>query len=220
MFVIDPALRFSQCAVVLTHDEMLAELRAQVSERKFTQKALAEHLRVAPARVTEMLKGERRIQGNEMHVLAEWLGVSEGSSPPPIDGAIPVNAVPLLGDVPGGPWREAIRNAREYVQVALPGTRPNAYALKVTGDSMDKVVADGATIIIDPDDIDLFDKWLYVVRNGEAEVTFKQYREGPARLVPCSRNPEHVTIPITDRDYVILGRVVLITLSPDHAALE
>lgn len=220
MFVIDHALRFSQCVRVLTHDELIAELRTQIGQRKFSQKALAERLRIAPARVNEMLKGERRIQGNEMHVLAEWLGVSEAASEPPLPGAMPVNAVPLFGEVPAGPWREAVRSAHKYVQVSLPGTRPNAYALRVSGNSMDKLVADGANIIIDPDDIDLFDKWLYVVRNSEAEITFKQYREAPARLVPCSRDPEHVTIPITDRGYEIIGRVVLITVSPDQAALE
>ena len=85
---------------------------------------------------------------------------------------------------------------------------------------MDRIVRNGATIVVDPDDIDLFDKWLYIVRNAEGEVTFKQYRDAPARLVPCSSNPEHKTISVTDRDYEILGRVVLITVPPDHAALD
>ncbi|ETI62997.1 hypothetical protein C100_14890 [Sphingobium sp. C100] len=96
----------------------------------------------------------------------------------------------------------------------------SAYALKVTGDSMDKIVQNGATIIVDPEDRDLFDKWLYVVRNSEGDVTFKQYRERPARLVPCSNNPEHVVVPVADREYEIVGRVILITMRPDQAALD
>jgi SOS-response transcriptional repressor LexA len=168
-----------------------------------------------------MLKGERRIQGNEVRPLAEWLGVTDAPASKPLpEGAKPVTSVPLLGEVPAGPWREAIRSSNHYVQVALPGTRPNAYALEVTGDSMDKLVRNGATIVVDPDDIDLFDKWLYVVRNADGDVTFKQYRDAPARLVPCSRNPVHQTIPVTDREYEILGRVVLITVPPDQAALD
>jgi SOS-response transcriptional repressor LexA len=85
---------------------------------------------------------------------------------------------------------------------------------------MDRIVRNGAEIIIDPDDLDLFDKWLYVVRNPDGEVTFKQYRDSPARLVPCSSNPTHATIPLSDRGYEIVGRVVLITFPPSQAALD
>ncbi|MCC4234505.1 LexA family transcriptional regulator [Sphingobium soli] len=221
MFVIDGGLRFSQCPLVLTHDQILAELRAQVGARKFTQKAFADYLKIAPARIVEILKGTRRIQPHEMDRVAAWLNIADNDRIPPApEGAMPVRTVPLLGDVPGGPWREAVQNSSSVVQVAIPGARPHAYALRVVGDSMDKIVNDGATIIIDPDDRDLFDKWLYVVRNGDSEVTFKQYRESPARLVPCSRNPDHKVIPITDRSYEIIGRVVLITVAPDQAALD
>ncbi|WP_289144972.1 S24 family peptidase [uncultured Sphingobium sp.] len=221
MFVIDRELRFSQCARVISTQELIAQLRSQLSDGKFTQKAVAEHLGIAPARVTEMLKGGRRIQTQEIAPLAKWLGISTDAQVLAIpDGAKPVSSIPLLGEVPGGPWREAVRDVSRYIQVALPGTRPNAYALKVVGDSMDRIVKDGAEIVIDPDDTDLFDKWLYVVRNPDGEVTFKQYRDGPARLVPCSTNPDHSLISVTDRDYTIVGRVVLITISPDQAALD
>ncbi len=220
MFVIDRALRFSQCSRVLTHDQLIAELRAQIGAKRFSQRALADHLKIAPARVTEMVKGERRIQQHEMERVANWLGLSDDAALNLPEGAMPVRPVPLLGEVPGGPWREAVQSRHTYIQAALPGTRENAYALKVVGDSMDKLVGDGATIVIDPDDRDLFDKWLYVVRNDDGDVTFKQYRESPARLVPCSRNPEHKIIPIADRTYEIIGRVVLITIAPDQAALD
>lgn len=223
MFVIDRALRFSQCAAVLTHDDILAELRVQIAAKKFTQKKLADHLSVAPARVTEMLKGERRIQQQEMFKLAQWLGLSDDDDKPEHyrpDGAMSVKSIPLLGEVPGGPWREAVRKSHHSIPAPEAGMPESAYALKVTGDSMDKIVGDGATIIIDPEDKDLFDKWLYVVRNGDGEVTFKQYRERPARLVPCSHNPAHLVIAVTDRDYEIVGRVILITMRPDQAALD
>lgn len=221
MFVIDRELRFSQCARVLSNKELIAELRAQLAQKKFTQKMVAEHLRIAPARVTEMLKGGRRVQTDEVAPLASFLGLSTEQETIVVpDDAKPVSTIPLLGEVPGGPWREAIKNATKHVQVALPGTRPHAYALKVSGDSMDRIARDGSEIIIDPDDLDLFDKWVYVVRNSEGDVTFKQYRDGPARLVPCSTNPDHSVIPLTDRHYEIVGRVILITFAPDHAALD
>lgn len=222
MFVIDQPLRFPQYRGVLTHNQILAELRAQIAARKFTQKSLSDHLRIAPARVTEVLKGERRIQQNEMPAVAKWLGMSDSAveTADIPDGAIPVTSIPLLGEVPGGPWREAVRTSHHYIPAPQPGMPRSAYALKVFGDSMDKIVQDGATIIIDPEDRDLFDKWLYVVRNDEGDVTFKQYRDNPARLVPCSKNPDHKTTSVADRDYDIVGRVILITMRPDQAALD
>lgn len=223
MFVIDRALRFPQCHGMLTHDQIVAELRAQIAQRRFTQKSLSDHLRIAPARVTEVLKGERRIQQSEMPAVAKWLGLSESDdavAPSILEGAMPVASIPLLGEVPAGPWREAIRTSHHFIPAPQPGMPKSAYALTVSGDSMDKIVQDGATIIIDPEDRDLFDKWLYVVRNDDGEVTFKQYRENPARLVPCSKNPAHQITSVSDRDFAIIGRVILITMRPDQAALD
>lgn len=82
MSVIDPSLRFPQCARVLTHDEIRAELIRQVDAKMFTQKALADHLGVAPARVKEVLLGKRRIQQDEMPAVAKWLGLeARGNAP-------------------------------------------------------------------------------------------------------------------------------------------
>ena len=84
----------------------------------------------------------------------------------------------------------------------------NAFALKVAGDSMDLHVPAGFSVIIDPNDKALFQERLYVVLNSEGEATFKQYFDNPARLVPCSSNPEHKTIELGEEPYTVVGRVV------------
>ena len=211
MSVIDPSLRFPQCRPVLTHDEILAELRAQVAAKKFKQNALAAFLGIAPARVAEMLTGKRLIQQHEMPQLAEWLRMVEAPLPEVIEGAEPVVAVPLLGSVPGGNWREAVQSAKGRILVAKSDAPKDAYALTVEGDSMDLHVQSGSTIIIDPNDHDLFAGRLYVVANAEDEATFKQYLDNPARLVPCSSNPEHKEIPLGEGGYRVVGRVVTST---------
>lgn len=202
MSVIDPALRFSQCAAMLTHDQILRELRGQIAEKKFTQKALADRLGIAPPRVKEMLDGVRRIQPAELPVVADWLGLTDDNE------RQPVAPVPLLGDVPAGNWRQAIKNARHSIPSPDPSIPSNAYALRVKGDSMDLHVPDGAMIIVDPTDLDLWPGRFYVVENGDGETTFKQYRESPARLVPCSSNPAHKEIPIGSSDFRVVGRVI------------
>jgi transcriptional regulator with XRE-family HTH domain len=107
MSVIDALLRFSQCHGVLTHDDILAELRAQVAAKKFTQKALADRLGVAPARIKETLKGERRIQQDEMPVVAAWLGMSDAVAPPFNSDAVARLLAELLRRAPKGGWKES-----------------------------------------------------------------------------------------------------------------
>lgn len=187
----------------------------------------AEAMGLANATYTQHENGIRGIPKDKAPIYArrfkvseEWLLYGKGGKPSLLDGAEPTMPIPLLGDVPGGNWREAIRTSHHYIPAPQAGMPAAAYALKVRGDSMDKVAKDGATIVIDPTDFDLFEKRLFVVRNEDGEVTFKQYLERPARLVPCSKNPAHKPIPVTDKGYEIVGRVIKIILDPDQAALD
>jgi repressor LexA len=201
MSVIDHPLRFSQCIPVPNHDEIVAELRRQWAAKMFKQNELAAHIGVAPARIAEVLKGTRRVQQHEMPAVAAWLGMLEERPPA-------ARPIPLLGEVPGGNWREAMSSARRSIPSPDPSLPSSAYALTVDGDSMDLVVPDKSTIIIDPTDLDLWPGRYYVVENGEGETTFKQYQESPARLVPCSSNPSHRDIPISSGGFRIIGRVI------------
>jgi len=211
-------------------DSPANRLKAAREAAGFTSaKAAAEGLGVPLATYTQHENGTRGIPRDKAPLYArrfkvseEWLlyGKGRGEMSAVPSGAMPVAAIPLLGAVPGGNWREAVRTAHHYIPAPQPGMPSLAYALTVEGNSMDRVVHDGAQIIIDPEDRDLFDKWFYVVRNSEGEVTFKQYREKPARLVPCSTDPSHQIIPVADRDYEIVGRVILITMRPDQATLD
>lgn len=80
MSVIDASLRISQTLAVLTHEQILAELTRQLDENVLTGKAVADALKIAPARVSEMKKGDRRIQPREMPVLAKMLKMNDAPS--------------------------------------------------------------------------------------------------------------------------------------------
>ena len=215
--VIDSGLRISHTCPMRTHEEIREELIRQLDEGIISGIEVAARLNIAPARITEMKQGKRRVQPDELAPLAEMLGLAGEGLP---EGAMPTSAIPLLGDVPAGSPREAIEKSRRSIIVPEAGLPSSAYALKVDGDSMDKVAKDGATIVIDPTDRDLFDRSLFVVRNRDGETTFKQYLDGPARLVPCSTNPEHRIILLGTEEITILGRVILITSRPNQAALD
>lgn len=179
------------------------EIREWADEARGRRKVLADALGITQDKVTKSItpNGQRSFSDREMAIVERVIGESTGR---PYNG---VSVVPLLGSVPAGNWREAIRDARGTISVPDPRVPPSAYALEPKGDSMDLVVMEGSRIVIDPQDTDLFPGRYYVVRNAEGETTFKQYKEGPPRLVPCSSNPEHRDIPMGEA-FEVLGRVI------------
>jgi hypothetical protein len=89
---------------MLTHDEILAEMVRQLDARALTARAIAARLSIAPARVSEMKKGARKVQPHEMPVLAELLGLADA---PPRQARIGATLqVPHFGKVAQGLWLE------------------------------------------------------------------------------------------------------------------
>lgn len=214
------------CRVHCGHnDGMLGNNIAQIRKAAgMSQTALAEAIGTTLNNLGKLERGDRRLNQDWINKIAVALGVEPGAvigqqADVLAEGAEPAVAIPILGEVPAGPWREEVRSPRGWEHVARSEVTRNSYALKVSGDSMDRIVKDRATIIVDPDDRDLFHQRLFVVR-GPDGVTFKQYLDGPARLVPCSTNPEHQTISAHDKAFDVIGRVKKVILDPSQAALE
>ncbi len=141
-------------------------------------------------------------------VAEEWLLYGKGGDRQIPEGAEGVREFSVLGDVPGGNWKEAVQTSRNRIPVPASEAPVQGYALRVQGDSMDLVVPDGTMIVVDPTDLDLWAGKCYVVMNDDGETTFKRYLDNPARLVPCSSNPEHREIPVGAGGYRVVGRVV------------
>jgi SOS-response transcriptional repressor LexA len=185
------------------------EIRDEMQFLGMGVRALAQATGVSENYLTKSLgKAGRRIQHHEMVAIEEALAAKrrelEGE---PEDAPLrPLPAIPLLGDVPAGRPQDAIEITGKWHPVSDPDTPKRAYALRIRGDSMDKLAPDGATIIVDPDDRDLWDGAQYVVR-GSNGTTFKEYHANPARLVPLSTNPEHQVTKLGDEPIEILGRV-------------
>lgn len=144
----------------------------------------------------------------------EWLAF--GSGPEVLDDSIPP-AMPVPLPVPRIAWVAASR----FFEVADATTQTNAdivpcwglpaggrfVALSVRGDSMNRVAEDGATIIVNLKDRELYNKKYYVFQDVDHETTFKRFMRAPDRLDPYSTNPEHMPIPMSD-SIRVLGRVV------------
>lgn len=165
---------------------------------------LANALGLTPSQISKSLHGDRRFTAEEMDKIRQLL---TDQPIPAIEGILPTRRIPIIGSVAAGNWREAIQQPMGTMPMPEADMPEDAVALRVVGDSMDRLVPDGGIVIFSPSDRELFADNYYVVTNGDGETTFKQYKPNPARLVPCSNNPQHKDINIGDGGFQIVGRV-------------
>ena len=128
-----------------------------------------------------------------------------------VDSGLPsFERVPLLSWVSAGKLdaEESITNVdveKHVIAVDLP--KGEWIALKVRGDSMDRLAPDGAVIFVNRSDQLLREDQFYVFSTGAGAATFKRYRGGKTiRLQPYSSNSDHETI-IAPTDLRVVGRV-------------
>lgn len=118
--------------------------------------------------------------------------------------------VPLLS------WVSAGKLAEPHAQIPVEDVpllafadlgRGEFFALKVQGDSMDRISPDGSIIVVDrTDKTPIAGKpYVFAVRG---EISFKIWRPEPPRFAPLSTNPTHEAIFVkSKRDVEVIGRV-------------
>lgn len=183
----------------------------RIKERRtalgLTQTQLADLAGTTKNQIVKLERGDRRLSDHWAERLAPHLGCRPYELfMPPGDDANQLRMVPLIGEISCGNWREAVEHASGMVPSVAKGS--NVFALKASGDSMDKLIQDDGYVYVDPDDTDLIDGKIYAVMNGDGETTVKQYKANPARLVPCSNNAAHNEIIIGKGRFEVIGRVV------------
>lgn len=177
------------------------QIKLELRRRNLTQRDLAEAVGMSENHLSKSLAGKRQFKLSEMDAIRAELT--------PDDVAARIPTIPLLGKVPAGKPQEALEYLVRHISAPDPETPPNAYALIVSGSSMNLVVPDGTVIIIDPDDKALWPGRRYVVGTEEEHrTTFKEFQADPARLVPVSSDDEHKDMLLGSEPIVILGRVI------------
>jgi SOS-response transcriptional repressor LexA len=80
-------------------------------------------------------------------------------------------------------------------------------ALRVSGDSMDRISPPESTIFVDRHDKHLVPNGLYVIADEDGSATYKRFRPGPPmRFEPVSTNPTHEPL-FPEHEPTIVGRV-------------
>ncbi len=111
MSVIDLPRRFSQCRPVLTHDDIMAALH-EALDNGTKGIDVAAVLGIAPARVSEMRKNERRIQQREMQPLAEYLGLLNDADVEPETAEV----IEIWEHIPAQWRKKALANLRTFAE--------------------------------------------------------------------------------------------------------
>lgn len=195
----------------MTEHQAGAGLRDVLERRGLSQYALAKAAGTSSQNINRLVSGEREMTAVWAERLAPFLAVSPEELVFP---NLKRTSVPVLSWVSAGRLiaQEGVKRAdvkRWTLAADLP--RGDWVAFEVSGDSMDRIAPDGASIFVNRSDQRLVNDKFYVFQTDEGEATFKRYRSGnPARLQPFSTNPDHETITVTGQLSVIgrVGRVV------------
>jgi repressor LexA len=179
----------------------LGQLKQLMDEWGESQAGLARLLGISPDKFNKVVKGKRRLTVEEADTLRRYFGIKEEES------GVKPRRLPIVGLVSAGLWREGFENIMGWMPSPDPALSKDAFAVVVEGSSMNEVAKPGDAVIVDPGDRQLINGKFYIVRNFEGETTFKQYRENPARLEPCSDDPTHHTIYPGQDGFEVVGRV-------------
>lgn len=180
--------------------DMLA-VKRRMLELGISQARIAKHLGIDASAVSKLLSGRRQLKATEAAKLAQLLDIDEL-------GFAAIRHIPVIGFISAGVWQSAAEQPLYMMPAPASDLPARAFGVVVEGDSMDRIVVDGATLIIDPDDLDLVERGIYALRNGDGQTLVKQFMTDPARLEPLSNNPTHVPIyPGRDR-FEVIGRVI------------
>lgn len=176
-------------------------IREAIESGAATREALADALAVSAPSVGRLVRKERRLKADERDIAFKFLHIGSQQ--------LNVRTVPLIGQIAASSWADAINDPYGHTFTMKGG--PQAFALKVEGDSMDQIAPPGASVIIDPDDRELIDGRSYAVMNEHGETTLKRFRINPARFEPVSHNPNHKAILIGSEGFTLIGRAVEVT---------
>lgn len=169
-------------------------------ERNVTQTAMAKVMRLpSQSAFSNIMLGKRRVTAQEAKWAYDFLGLQRQPM---------IQLVPVIGIGNAGQWREAIQMPLGTVPVPPGKASEEAFALEISGDSMNLLVEEGGYVVVDPRQKELRDGKVYLIENRGGEATVKAYRRSPARFEPMSTNPEHSGWLVSEHEFAVVGRIV------------
>lgn len=175
-----------------------------------TQQSFADEIGVERASVSQWESPSKPTRPRPDH-LAKIVDLTGRSFEWFLAGADSVQWVPVLSWVSAGAMVDPMSQfpIEDVPLLAFADLgRGDWFALRVKGDSMDRVSPDGSVILVNRAERELLPGRKYVF-SLRGEATYKQWEAEPPRLEPVTTNPQgNKTIyPQGDGDYAVVGRV-------------
>lgn len=205
-----------------------AWLKAELERKGRSQSALARFMGVLPETVNRICAGKRQIKATEADTIRAYLAATSNGEPATLPhsdrGLTPASNLIVRGSVEAGSWRE-VAYAELMEPEVLPAPRQvvesGAYALRVSGPSMDQKFADGSYVVVMPWHGGPLPIGRYVVverarPDGLVETTLKQLVQAPngdIELWPRSHHPAHQQpVPYKEIDGVVVRIMGTVTM--------
>lgn len=178
--------------------------------KKLSQAKVAELSGVSQQLISQLETGTAE-KTTELPALAQALGVGVHELDPSYStdaAGLPTLNIPYLAWVSAGTMMrdDVADEALGVLRVADLSASGDWIALKVSGDSMDRISPPDSIIFVDRKDTGLVTNACYVIADDEGNATYKRFRSGPKRFEPVSTNASHESI-FPDNDPIIIGRV-------------
>lgn len=202
-------------------DLVKAALDAKKAEG-ITQEEIAKATGLTQGMISALKTGKKKLSAQKSKVLFDYLGLKIGvvyGDNEVIDERNIVDIskkIPLISYVQAGFWMEVCDtfspgDADEWVPISKR-VGDHAFALRITGDSMEPSFCGGDIIVVDPDSaVSSGDYVVAKIHNGEGhngEATFKKYVIDGSRVILRALNPAYDPMDMTGKNFCIVGRVV------------
>ena len=150
--------------------------------------------------VQKMTTGERKVSADEM------LAIEMLTRLPPPSPSV-ARRVPIIDWVQAGQFSEShSQDEGPTIGVSDLGDG-DFFALRVSGDSMDRISPEGSIIIVNARERELLPDRCYIF-SWRGETTFKRWLDDPERLEPYSINGRHGSIFVKNKKGLsVIGRV-------------
>lgn len=174
-----------------------AEIRSAREARGMSQAELARMIGVTQPAIQKIERGDV-VKSKHLPDISRILGLAE-----------PIPSVPVVSWVQAGLMTEhdGITDLSDAPTV-MTGPLPQGQwiALRVEGDSMDRISPPESIILVNRAERRLIPNACYVIADEEGAATYKRYRPSPERFEPVSVNPAHEPI-FPNGPVRVIGRV-------------
>lgn len=182
-------------------------IRKAMDSKGITGEELAEAVGLSGSQISRFDSGKREPRVSELMRIGDVLGVPWTSL---VEGTEQNERyAPLISWVSAGaliiPDNDTDLESAKKVPLGDLGPG-NWIALRVDGDSMDRISPPDSVILVNTEDRALVPNACYVIVTEDGSATYKRFRNNPARFAPVSTNTDHDDI-YPEGAVTVLGRV-------------